>query len=171
LGHGDAAEFLDGLQAQGAVGVAAGQNDAHRALALVFGKRGKEQVYRPAALAVAGSGSNVEPSLANRNFRVLPQHIDLVYLDGHVVLHGEHRQGRVPLEDLGHVAFTVRPQVGHHDEGHAWRWRKTREKILQRFHASGRGADTYDIRSAGKGHGSWNVRNRNDIRRPWIRRQ
>ncbi|MNI27779.1 hypothetical protein D3C73_815320 [compost metagenome] len=38
LGHGDAAEFLDGLQAQGAVGVAAGQNDAHRALALVFGK-------------------------------------------------------------------------------------------------------------------------------------
>ncbi|MNL52455.1 hypothetical protein D3C87_1756350 [compost metagenome] len=89
----------------------------------------------------------------------------MVDLDGHVVLHGEHRQGRVPRDDLGHMALTVRPQVCHHNKGHARRLRNSCEKILQRFNASGRGADTYDKRSAGKSHGSCDVINRNDIRR------
>ena len=52
LGHGHAAVFLDGLEAERAVGAGAGEDDADGVLALVFGQGGEEMVKSPGSCKV-----------------------------------------------------------------------------------------------------------------------
>src|SRR3569623_30222 len=59
-GHGDAAIFLDGLQAQGAVGIAAGQHNAHRALAIIACQRHEELIDGAPPGALAGRGGKLD---------------------------------------------------------------------------------------------------------------
>jgi hypothetical protein len=148
----DAARFLDGLRADGAVGAAA-REDHRESVAVAPRERAEEHVDRgplPARLLESGSadGGIADLQLAIRGddvYGVLLQLELLIVPDFDDVHRGVAREDRCEL------AFVMRGEVQHHDVGESEVVRQDVEEDPERFDAA-RGSSDADHRHPRRRH-------------------
>ena len=137
----DAAMLLQARDAGRSVAAGAREHDADRPLAVGLGQGAEEVVDDDVATAGARRLRQAELAVGHRQLVGRRDDVDVVALDLCQAgdLGDTHR--RRGLQDRRGVAFVVRRQVQHHDEGHVGRCRQALEKDLDRRQAAGRSAD------------------------------
>ncbi len=142
----DPASLLDGLDAERAVAVPAGQHDAGGHLAGVDRKRTEENIDG-LSLAPTGMLPNQQTALFHGQGGATGQHEHTIGLDLDVVSYRRHRHRRKTAHNFLEQAFTLRAEMGDNDDRKTGIGRKPAEKALQRLDATGRGANTDDGKS------------------------
>jgi hypothetical protein len=145
LHEGEAPGLLHLLEAQAPVAPGAGEHDGHRALAVVLGQRGEEQVDGQVRALAAPLAEAQPPTVEldvgvrrHRRHRALEQLLPVSRLG--------HRHRRVPREQLRHQALVVGRQVLHHDERRPQLRGNRGEEALQRLEPACRRTDADDQR-------------------------
>jgi hypothetical protein len=141
LDNRDAAFSLDRLEAEHAVGVRAGENDAERFCLLIGAERDQK--------SVDGMGDDVGRAVLDAKDAAFQprvhagrEDVDLVRIrPGPIGDLRDAHWGR-PSEDFRHVALLVGREVRDDDERHPGIAGKRAEKVEIRFEAAGRGADS-----------------------------
>ena len=143
--HEDHPRFLlDGLEAHGAVGAHARENDADAPLPPVVRQGAEEEVDGQAQTPGRGRIEQVECAVEERHVLVGRYHVDAVRLDYCAVLDLDDRHGGGALEELRHDALVRRVQVLDDDEGHAACSGHVLQELIERLQPSGGGADAHD---------------------------
>ena len=143
LGEREAAVFLDRLQTQRPIRIAAGQDDAKRALAEVDGQRAEEDVDGPAF--TLGRAFVQDKTAFTHAHRGVGRHdIDGVGFDDHAVLDNLDRKGCVTRDHFMEQALPVRTEVRGDDERHARVGGHLPEQPFQGLDTACGGADTGD---------------------------
>ena len=144
LHQGQAAALADRREAGRSIRTHAGQDDADRLFATVFGQAGKKGVDRQVQPVPGRHLEQVKRPVQDRNVLVGRNDIDAIRLDPHPVcrlLHG-HRRGT--LQQFREHAGALGVEVLDDDKGHAAVCRDAREQLFQRFQPAGRGPDADD---------------------------
>ena len=148
LHNGNAAVFLDGLEAARAVCARAGEHDGNGVFLAAFGQGGKEDVYGMVDDTVHLIGQ-VQGAILYGHVLLRRDEIDRVGFQGHLIPDLQHLHVGVLAEDFGHETLVVRRKVLDDDNGQAAVFRHPAEEFLQGLKAAGRGAKGNDI-----GHGT-----------------
>ncbi len=120
LGHGHPAVFLDRLEAEGAVGAGAGEDDADRVPVLVGGQRAEEMVDgRAVAAGLNGWGLHVQDAALDGQSGIGRDHVDVVGLDRRLRRDLLHGHAGVLRQQFGQEARVVGGEVLDEHEGHA----------------------------------------------------
>ena len=136
--------FLDGPQAQRAVGTHAGKDHADAVFLLVLRQGAEEKINRQAQPARRGRFEQMQHAMQDGHVLVRRDHIDAVRLDQGAILDLDDFHAGGALEQFGHDAFVRRVQMLDDDKRHAAVLRHMSEKMLQRFESAGGGADADD---------------------------
>ena len=147
LNHHHAARFLDGSNATGAVAAGAGQNDAHRALALILGQGLEEDVDRQHQPFAMIHLAEQELAVKQGQLGLGRNQVHLVGRDLHAVDDPVDRHAGGFRQQFHHHAFVVRRKVLDHDERHPAIERHVLEKLLERFQPARRCAQPDDVRA------------------------
>ena len=136
--------FLDGPEAQRAVGAHAREDDADAPLLPVVGQGAEEEIDRQAQAPGRRRVEQVQHPVQDGHVLVGRDHVDVVRLDLHPVLDLDDRHGGGALEQLHHDALVRRVQVLDDDKGHAALLRHVAQEQLQRLQPAGGSADADD---------------------------
>jgi hypothetical protein len=117
-----AARALHHLQAMGAVGAGAREDDGDRALLALFRKRREENVHRTALATRHLRLAQAQVAVTHFERGVRRDHVDPVALDRHAVLDLEHGHRRPLRQDMRKLALLGRVEMKHGHEGHAAVW-------------------------------------------------
>lgn len=149
----EAAALLDRLDAERAVVVPAGKHDACGQFVPVDGERAEEPVDGPALAVREVLRHEPQATVFEREQGVGAQHVDVIDLDGHAVLHDMHGQRGIAAHDVVQHAFAAARQMRDDDEGEARCVGHAAKEALQRFDAAGRSAHTGDRKVGSRSHG------------------
>ena len=144
LGQGQAAVLLDRLDADGAVAVAAGQDHADRALALVEGQGRQEDVDRLGLADLRLERPQRQPAVHDAHDDTARHDVDAARPDRRAVGGGLDLQRREPGQDVREQAPVVPAEMRDDDEGCPERLRHPAEEALHRFDAARGRADADD---------------------------
>ena len=144
LDEGNTADRLDLLQAERAVGAAAGEDDADGPLLLILGQRPEEKVDRHVRRSSRGGRREPQDALADTEVAVRRDHVDVVSLDRRVAGHLPHGHLRVLAQQLGGQALVGGIEMLDHHERHAAVGRHGPEEADEGFEAAGRGAHAHN---------------------------
>ncbi len=123
--------FLDGAQAQRAVGAHARKNHADAVLLLVLRQGAEEKINRQAQPARRRRFEQMQDAVQDGHVLVRRDHIDAVRLDQGAILDLDHFHAGGALEQFGHDAFARRVQMLDDDKSHAAVLRHVRQKMFQ----------------------------------------
>ena len=141
LGEGDAALGLDGLEAEGAVGAAAGQDHADGASLLVVGQGAEHVVDGHVRPPGADARRQDDAAVMDGQIGVGRDQVDVAGQEAHPGLGLGHGQRRDPRQQFGQEALVSRRQVLHEEEGDVVLGRDVFEDFAEGFQAAGRAAD------------------------------
>jgi hypothetical protein len=136
LGERQPAALLDRLDAERAVGISAGQNDACAELALIRCQRAEKNIDRFALASARLLFPYPQATLFDAKQRVAGQDIYSVLFNGQAVCNHFHRQARVTANDFMQQAFPVWTQMGDNDEPETRRLRHAVKKPVERLDAA-----------------------------------
>ena len=144
LDQGQAAVLLDRLEAQGAVGAGAGEDDAHGLVLLVLGQRAEEAVDGRAPAADRPRRlRKVQHAVVDGQRAVRRHDVDVVGVDHRLLLDHPHRHRRQRGEELGDERLVAGREVLNEDEGEAGVGRHVAEQLPDGVQAAGGGADRH----------------------------
>jgi hypothetical protein len=144
LDDGESAPFLDALDADGAVGVAAGKDDGDGVGPVGIGEGAEEKIDGNALAAGAGQVGEGDVAVEHGELLAGRDDIDGVGQDAGLLDDLAHGHGGVTLKQLGEGAFVLGGKMNDDDEGQAAVGRHPREKGLERGNAAGRSAQADD---------------------------
>ncbi|MCW2318094.1 hypothetical protein M2322_003661 [Rhodoblastus acidophilus] len=137
LGQGEAAGFLDRLDAEHAIVAVARQHDANRIIPPITRQRSKKSVDRRAFVVQGVSDVKLQGSAGYGERRIWRQDIDVVFLNDQAILRdGDAHVGQA-RQYFREKAVLVRRQMHQNNERHPRRRRHGFEKTLQRPQAPG----------------------------------
>ena len=139
-------------QAQRAVRAGAREHDARRLRALVSRQRGQEAVDRQAQAAPLQRRHQRQRAAGDAHVAVGRDHVEVVGLHRHLVLHLDHGHGRAALQDLGQHARVAGVQVLDQHEGQAAVDRHQAEELLVGLQPAGRRTERDDAQRPGRRH-------------------
>jgi hypothetical protein len=135
--------FLDRLDPERAVMTGAGQDHGDRILGAILGQRREKDVDRVELAPTGRTRVQARPAAPQCRYRGRHENIDVVRLDRAAVAHrGDRQRGRA-AQDLRKRAFVALAEMGDDDKCHPRVRRHRPEKGLQRFDASGGGANAH----------------------------
>jgi len=145
LHNGDSALRLNGLEAEGAVGVRPGKDHADRIVLIVTGKRAEKRIDDPVRHSVfIRQLFHVEHALPQDHTLVGLHHVELVGHGALPVDQRSDRHARMPLEDFREIAALVGGEVGDQHERHTGIGVKVSQDLAHRFKAAGGSAERHD---------------------------
>ena len=163
LNESQAAAFLDGLEAERAVGAGPRQHDADCVLAQAGGQAVEEAVDQAGfPRRVGDRQAQMEAAVDQRDRGMRRRHIDAIGFDQVAIDRFADTHRRPARQDVGQHALAVRGQVQHHHEGEARIGPHALEQHPECIEPArrcadaddaGKGADTSDGKCPGTGGG------------------
>ena len=149
LSQGETAPLFDSLETNGAVGVAAGQDDRGGLRAMSLRQGAKEQINRHPPGAVVPHRTERKVVFGHRQVLSRRNDVNVVRLHLGQRAHLHHRHGRGPLQNLRHGAVVLGRQMHDDDKDEAAVDWQSLEELLQRLQAAGRSAQTHHRQGSG----------------------
>ena len=134
LHQDDAAGFLDRLDADGAVGAGAGQDDGDEAVAMLLGQRAEEEVDRRAQPARLLEGPRRDRVVGDNQAAVGRDDVNVIVLELRRLPDLGDRHFRACAENAGELAAEFRVEMEDDDEGRIRLLGQRLEKALESFH-------------------------------------
>ena len=144
LRQGQPALFFDRSKSQSAIAAAPRQDDAHRVLALVVGKRAQKAIDRPAKLTVRRRLRDAKFSVPDSQRCIRRDDPDRVWCRECAILCLSDLHLRMPTQQFDKHAFVMRIEMLDEHEGQAAVRRHIREECLKGFKTSSGGANPDD---------------------------
>ena len=144
LGQRQAADFADPAHSDGAIGSGAGQHDADGSPLVCIGEGAEEMIDREGPPKGIRLFQDPETAIGHLKVGARRHHINVILLKRCRGTDFADRHGRGTLNQGHDLAFEVRRQVKHHDEGHAHLFRGMLEQRLQGPEAAGGGSEAND---------------------------
>ena len=136
--------FLDGPEAQRAVGAHAREDHADALVLPVIGQGAEEEIDGQAQAPGRHRREQVQHTVQDGHVPVRRDHIDAVRLDVGAILDLDDLHGGAALQQFHHDALVRRVQVLDDDKGHAAGFRHFPQELFQRLQPPGRSADADD---------------------------
>jgi hypothetical protein len=130
------------LYAEGTVGIPAREDHADGAIAMLFGKRGEQNVGRVMASACTGCHANAVTGHRQRG--IGRYHVNMVGCHHHTVVRGHYKKIRFLGKNFGQQTLVIWIEMLDDNTGHAAFGRQGGEQLGKRFKAARGGGDGYN---------------------------